>query len=72
MEVTNHKESTSSGKFKKKIRDTFSEVPLLGWLFGIFVAVVMEHFIGDGLSEILGLPKIPVLLTFNDDGMTRA
>jgi branched-chain amino acid transport system permease protein len=44
-----------------KIQDFFSEVPLLGWLFGMVIAVVLERFMGDVLADILGLPKIPVL-----------
>jgi len=46
---------------KLKIQDFFSEVPLLGWLFGMMLAVVLERFMGDVLAGILGLPKIPVL-----------
>lgn len=46
---------------KHKIRDLYSRAPLLGWLFGALVAVVFEHFLGDPLADILGLPKIPVL-----------
>lgn len=45
----------------KRIRESFSQVPLLAWLAGILVAVLLERFLGDPLSEILGLPKIPAL-----------
>jgi len=34
---------------------------LLGWLLGALGAVVLEHIAGDPFSELLGLPKIPVL-----------
>jgi len=47
-----------------KIRESYSHVPLLGWLFGALVAVILEHFLGDMLADILGLPKIPVLFGF--------
>ena len=47
-----------------KIRESYSHVPLLGWLFGALVAVIFEHFLGDMLAAILGLPKIPVLFGF--------
>jgi len=46
------------------IRKSFSQVPLLGWLLGALVAVVLEHYLGDALVEVLGLPKIPVLFGF--------
>ena len=57
---------TSSDSYQNKtianrIRDSFSQVPLLAWLGGILVAVLLERFVGDPLSEILGLPKIPAL-----------
>jgi branched-chain amino acid transport system permease protein len=46
------------------IRKSFSQVPLLGWLLGALVAVMLEHYLGDALVEVLGLPKIPVLFGF--------
>jgi len=44
-----------------KIRNWFSNTPLLGWLLGILVAVILEHLLGYDLAYLLGLPKIPVL-----------
>ena len=44
-----------------RIRDSFSQVPLLAWLCGILVAVLLERFLGNPLTELLGLPKIPAL-----------
>jgi len=44
-----------------RIRDSFSQVPLFGWLCGVLVAVLLERFLGDPLTAILGLPKIPAL-----------
>lgn len=49
---------------KKKIRAFFSRVPLMGWFLGALAAVVLEHYAGDPLTELLGLPKIPVLFGF--------
>lgn len=49
---------------KSKIKQSYSHVPLLGWLLGILSAVVLEHFLGDMLADVLGLPKIPVLFGF--------
>ena len=36
----------------------------MGWLFGAFVSVCIERLVGLQLTEILGLPKIPVLFGF--------
>ena len=46
---------------KRKARSLFSEVPLLGWLFGMLIAVILERFVGEALAESLGLSKIPML-----------
>jgi branched-chain amino acid transport system permease protein len=42
----------------------FPEVPLLGWLLGMLIAVVLERFVGEPLAEALGLPRVPVLFGF--------
>jgi branched-chain amino acid transport system permease protein len=42
----------------------FSQVPLLGWLFGALAAVVLEQFVGTLLAQLLGMAKIPVLFGF--------
>jgi branched-chain amino acid transport system permease protein len=39
-------------------------IPLVGWLLGIFGAVLIEYFLGDLISYYLGLPKIPALFGF--------
>jgi len=45
-----------------KFKNMFSNVPMLGWLLGAFVAVLIEFYLGyDYISYVLGLPKIPVL-----------
>jgi len=44
-----------------KFRALFARIPLLGWLFGGLVAVLLEHFAGDQLAEALSLSKVPVL-----------
>lgn len=48
----------------KKLRNSFSEVPLLGWLLGALIAVALEYCLGDALVDVLRLPKIPVLFGF--------
>ncbi len=46
----------------RKIKNSFSNIPVLGWLLGFFVAVLIEYYWGyDYISYYLGLPKIPVL-----------
>lgn len=46
----------------RNFKNSFSTVPILGWLLGILAAVLIEYFWGyDYISYYLGLPKIPVL-----------
>ena len=65
-----HLETNSGGLFEKmkillkKIRISFSRVPLMGWLLGALIAVVLEYYLGEPLADILMLPKIPVLFGF--------
>ena len=47
-----------------KLRNSFSQVPLLGWMLGALIAVVLEHYLGDALADVVRLPKIPVLFGF--------
>jgi branched-chain amino acid transport system permease protein len=51
-------------RFKTRLKGFVAPVPLIGWLIGIFVAVLVEYFLGDLISYYLGLPKIPVLFGF--------
>jgi len=44
-----------------RVKRFWAPVPLLGWLLGALGAVILEHIAGDPFSELLGLPKIPVL-----------
>ena len=39
----------------------FKPVPLLGYLLGFLVCVLWEQLSGEGLSSLLGLPKMPIL-----------
>ncbi|MDD9304566.1 MAG: branched-chain amino acid ABC transporter permease [Desulfobacter sp.] len=46
----------------RKFKSLFSTVPMLGWMLGTLVAVLIEYYWGyDYISYYLGLPKIPVL-----------
>jgi branched-chain amino acid transport system permease protein len=51
----------SAGKLLSKIRDAFSQVPLLGWLFGALIAVLLEQLVGTPLAQALGMEKPPAL-----------
>jgi branched-chain amino acid transport system permease protein len=57
----NNSLSPQNKTLANRIRDTFVQVPLLAWLCGVLGAVLLERFLGDLLTEILGLPKIPAL-----------
>ncbi len=39
----------------------FKPVPLLGYLLGFMACVLWEQLAGEGLTSLLGLPKMPVL-----------
>ena len=49
---------------KARLLGFITGMPLIGWLLGIFAAVLVEYFLGDLISYYLGLPKIPVLFGF--------
>lgn len=40
----------------------FKPVPLLGYLLGFLACVLWEQRVGEALTSVLGLPKMPVLL----------
>jgi branched-chain amino acid transport system permease protein len=61
MEQKNATDPKSSTPFKETFKSYFASVPLIGWLFAILVAVLLEQYIGDYVVDRVGLPKIPVL-----------
>ncbi len=61
MQNDNHMNPPKRGKFKSLAVRFASGVPLLSWLLGAAVSVILEYLIGSGLAELLHLPKIPVL-----------
>ncbi len=68
MAVKTGKLSTQKSTISLSLRkawDPFSEVPLLSWLLGALVAVVIEQLLGAPLARGLGLSKIPVLFGFD-------
>lgn len=61
MKIRNDTHLESVKPVKRSIRTSFSQVPLLGWLFGILIAVILEQLVGLQLAWTLKLPKIPAL-----------
>lgn len=64
MEAKRGNGSETSNLIKQYIPVLFSRAPLLGWLFGALIAVVLERLVGTDLALALGLPKIPALFGF--------
>jgi len=62
MEVARDKATVPMQAAKGKWTALLFQVPVLGWLLGALLAVVLERFVGYPLAIALGLPKIPVLL----------
>ncbi|UCG13783.1 MAG: branched-chain amino acid ABC transporter permease [Deltaproteobacteria bacterium] len=61
MKATSENSPKSNRSRARAFREYFSGVPLLGWLAGGLVAVLLERFLGTPLAHLLGLPKVPVL-----------
>jgi branched-chain amino acid transport system permease protein len=49
------------GRLFSRVGQFFKPVPLLGYLIGFLACVLWEKMVGEGLSALLGLPKMPVL-----------
>jgi branched-chain amino acid transport system permease protein len=64
MNVTGTELSATVKGLKNKIIEIFSLVPVIGWLFSILIAVILEQIAGTSLAWTLGLPKIPALFGF--------
>lgn len=61
------KNSASPGNPPKRflrLRQFLGDIPLLAWLIGGLISVLIEQQIGESLANLLGLPKIPVLFGF--------
>ena len=64
MAVTSGTMSTSRermSELRARITKPFVMVPMLGWLLGALVAVVLEQLIGLQLARAFGMPRIPAL-----------
>jgi branched-chain amino acid transport system permease protein len=64
MNIQNSTSKKDKQGIKARVATFFGPVPLIGWLLGIFGAVLIEYFLGDLISYYFGLPKIPVLFGF--------
>jgi branched-chain amino acid transport system permease protein len=64
MEATSEKLSTPKSLFMDNVRAFVAPVPLLSWILGAIVAVVLEQFVGTAFARAIGLPKVPVLFGF--------
>ncbi len=62
MEANRDKSPSHPPRGKGALRRACGRVPLLGWLLAILCAVLLEHYLGKALADLLGLRKIPVLL----------
>jgi branched-chain amino acid transport system permease protein len=61
MDVTSDKLAANKTSLASRWRAFSSGVPLLGWLIGALVAVLLEQIIGTSLARGMWLPKVPVL-----------
>lgn len=61
MDVTSDKLSADKKSLASRWQAFSSGVPLLGWLIGALVAVLLEQIIGTPLAQGMWLPKVPVL-----------
>ncbi len=49
----------------EKWDDWFSDIPMLAWLVGGLLSVILEYFVGSPFARMLGMPKAPVLFGFD-------
>ncbi len=64
MEELTPKAPHPKNGFRAWLQKIVGCIPLIGCLGAIFVAVLIEYYLGDLISYYLGLPKIPVLFGF--------
>jgi len=61
MDVTSDRLAANKKTLTSRWRAFSSGVPLLGWLLGALVAVLLEQLIGTAFARAMWLPKVPVL-----------
>ncbi len=64
MEVTSDRLAADKKSLAERWTAFSAEIPLLGWLLGALVAVLLEQLIGTSLARGMWLPKVPVLFGF--------
>jgi branched-chain amino acid transport system permease protein len=61
MDVTNDRLAADKKSLAERWRAFSADIPLIGWLSGALVAVLLEQLIGTPLARGMWLPKVPVL-----------
>jgi len=61
MDVTSDRLAANKKTLASRWLAFSSGVPLLGWLLGALVAVLLEQLIGTAFAQAMWLPKVPVL-----------
>ena len=61
MDVTNDRLAADKKSLAVRWRAFSADIPLIGWLSGALVAVLLEQLIGTPLARGILLPKVPVL-----------
>ncbi|RME77869.1 MAG: branched-chain amino acid ABC transporter permease [Chloroflexi bacterium] len=54
-------EKSALRRLWERVQGPFLHVPMLSWLVGALVAVLIELSVGNNLARLIGLPKAPVL-----------
>jgi branched-chain amino acid transport system permease protein len=64
MELTSEYTDEKQNRFRevlRSLRKPYSQVPLIGWLLAVFVAMLLETLVGQPFARILGMSKAPAL-----------
>lgn len=61
MDITNDRLAAENKSLAARWRAFSADIPLIGWLSGALVAVLLEQLIGTPLARGMWLPKVPVL-----------
>jgi branched-chain amino acid transport system permease protein len=64
MSISTDSMPAKAGTFsllKSRVRTLYSQIPLLGWLLGTLISVLLELYFGTLLARLLGMSKIPSL-----------
>lgn len=56
--------TTLWSKIRVWLRDHYGDVPLLAWLVGALVSVIIESLVGNPFARLIGMPRGPVLFGF--------